>query len=107
MKWAEFKQMNVGQHIDFAQALAKASSIEDGAAQSGVLWNDAPIEDVAREMFLDFLDAATPFEGAIEMIADAAIAAIDNGTDWVDAALKLVRFAVPVLEAKPLAGLPF
>jgi len=107
MKWAEFKQLTVGEIIDFTQVLAEASSVEEGAVDPGRQWEGVPIEDAAKELVLTFMDAATPFTGTLELLADTAIAAVSNSTDWVDKALGLARFAAPALNARPLANLPF
>lgn len=109
MKWADFKQSTVGELIDFTQALADASTIENGPAQSGVLWKGEPIEEVARTMTLDFLDNGIfRFkEGSIgEITTDTGLNLVDNQVDWVDMALRLVRSIAPWLDAKPLAALP-
>jgi len=107
VKWAEFKQMTVGEIIDYAQVLAQASSVEEGEPTADLTYEGQPIEESAKELVLTFLDAATPFEGTLEMLADTAIAAVGNSTDWVDKAVGIVRFAAPMLDARPLAGLPF
>ncbi len=106
MTFQQFKQMTVGEIIDLAQALAEASSIENGSAKSGVMFKGEPVEDTAKELMMTFLDDVTPFSGTLEMLSDMAIEAVSS-TDWVDKALGLVRFAVPMLDAKPLANLPF
>lgn len=110
MKWAEFKEMTVREHIAFADALVQASSIEEGDATPGVMWKGETIESEARELAISFLDDGVfRFkEGSIaEILSDQAINLVDATVDWVDRALRLVRFAVPVLDKKPLANLPF
>jgi hypothetical protein len=110
MKWAEFKTLTVRDLLAFGDALAKASSVEDGAPESGVLFHDQPIEEVARTLVIDFLDnGVLRFEDGslLETLTDTGISLIDSTVPWVDRALGLVRFATPVLDARPLEHLPF
>lgn len=107
MKWADLKQMTTRELLDYGDRLAAASSVENGPAQSGILApSGVPIEDDAKELLLDFLDAVTPFDGMVEAMTDAAIQMAGSQTGWVDKALGLLRFVTPLLDAKPLANLP-
>jgi hypothetical protein len=110
MKWAEFKQLTVRELMQFGDALAKASTVEEGPAQSGVMFQGVPVEEVARTLVIDFLDnGVLRFEegSLLETLTDTGITLVDSTVPWVDRALGLVRFAVPVLDARPLANLPF
>ena len=108
MRWTEFKQMTVREHLEFGDLLAQASTVEAGTAVANLTWKDGrAIEDHAKELVIDFADAATPFDGVLELVADQAIMAAVEMTDWVDKALGLARFAAPILDAAPLARLPF
>lgn len=107
MKIAQLKTMTLRELIEFTDALQRASSVKNGPAESGVLWNGNAIEEEAEELVVEILDDKVfRFEPGtwLEVSTDTMLAAA-SGTDWVDRAIGFLDFATAFLDAKPFANL--
>lgn len=112
MKWAEFKQMQVRELMEFSDALVRAGSAQATGTDpvDGVMFQGRPVVEHAEELVPDFLDNGV-FKFAdgslMEQLTDTGIAIANSQVEWIDSALNITRMAAPMLEAKPLANLPF
>lgn len=92
MKWAEFKQLTVGEIADVVQD-----------------WEAGNDEAGAKEFATDFLDNVVfQFEeGSFLELSSDAVIQMGVSQGWSSVAGRIGRFASMVLDAKPLANLPF
>lgn len=92
MLWATFKGSTVGEIVDIVQA-----------------WENGQDETGAQEFVTDVLDNVVfrfPDGSVAEMVSDTVIS---SGLPmvWPQAAARIARVVSGVLDARPLAGLPF